>query len=147
MTPRTAAAVVLSVASFPVPVVLAHHTVALTHDVSHTVALTGTITSILWQNPHVIYHLAVPAAPDSATGRPRTRGLERIFVVDWEIESRHLQGMRRDGVDRDTITVGDVVTMNVFLALDGSPHAATASVVLPDGRTVRLCTVTDNRCP
>jgi len=129
---RTAVAFVLSVGAFPAPAALAHHTVALTHDVSHTVALTGTVTGIQWQNPHVIYHLAVP-----------TEGA----VVDWEIESRHLQGMRQDGIDMDTIRVGDTVTMNVLLARDGSHHAATASVILADGRTVRLCTVTENRCP
>lgn len=47
----------------------------------------------------------------------------------------------------DTIKAGDRVTMNVLLAKDGSHHAATASVVLADGRTVRLCTVTNNACP
>ena len=111
----------------------AHHTVALTHDISHTVALTGTVTEIQWQNPHVIYHLAVPG--------------ERGALVDWEIESRHVQGMHLDGIEQDTIKVGDAVTMNVMLAKDGTHHAATASVVLADGRTVRVCTVTDNRCP
>lgn len=111
----------------------AHHTVALTHDISYTVALTGTVTEIQWQNPHVIYHLAVPG--------------ERSALVDWEIESRHVQGMHLDGIEQDTIKVGDAVTMNVMLAKDGTHHAATASVVLADGRTVRICTVTDNRCP
>ena len=60
---------------------------------------------------------------------------------------RHLQGMRQDGINMDTIQVGDAVTMKVFLARDGSHHAATASVTLPNGRTVRICTVTDNACP
>jgi len=132
MTPRTVV-VLLLVVSLAEPAALAHHTVAMTHDVSHTVALTGTVTSIQWQNPHVIYHLAVPT--------------EGAGVIDWEIESRHLQGMRQAGVDADTIKVGDSVTMHVVLALDGSHHAATASVVLPGGRTVNLCTVTNNRCP
>jgi len=113
--------------------VYAHHTVALTYDISHAVTLTGRITEVRWQNPHVLYELAVP---DGNGG-----------VVDWEIESGHLQGMRRNGVDIDTIKVGDTVTMRVMVALDGSHHAATASVTLADGRTVRLCTVTDNRCP
>ena len=111
----------------------AHHTVARSYDVSHAVALTGIVTSIEWQNPHVIYHLAV-------RGEPGMSG-------DWEIESRHPQGMRLDGIEMDTIKVGDVLTMNVLVALDGSHRAATASVRLPDGRTVRICTVTDNRCP
>ena len=111
--------------------VFAHHTVANTHDVSKVVPLTGVVTSVRWQNPHAIYHLSVPGA----------------IGVDWEIESRHPEGMRRDGVEKDTIKVGDHVTFNVFLALDGSHHAATASVVLPDGRNLRLCTVTYGRCP
>ena len=111
----------------------AHHTVARSYDVSHAVALTGIVTSIEWQNPHVIYHLAV-------RGEPGASG-------DWEIESRHPQGMRKDGIQMDTIKVGDVLTMNVLVALDGSHRAATASVRLPDGRTVRICTVTENRCP
>ena len=115
------------------PVVFAHHTVALTHDISHAVTLTGRITEVQWQSPHVLYHLAVPDGKGA--------------VVDWEIESGHLQGMRRNGVDMDTITVGDTVTMRVVVALDGSHHAATVSVTLADGRTLRLCTVTENRCP
>ena len=115
------------------PALSAHHTVAMTHDISHTVALAGHVTSIQWQNPHVVYHLAVP---DGNGG-----------LVDWEIESRHLQGMRQNGIDMDTIKVGHAVTMNVLLALDGSHHAATASIILADGRNVRVCTVTDNRCP
>jgi len=126
-------ALVLACGAIAAPASSAHHTVALTHDITHTVALMGRVTSIRWQNPHVVYHLAVADANGG--------------VVDWEIESRHVQGMRQDGVDVDTIKVGDLVTMNVLLALDGSHHAATASVILPDGRTVRLCTVTDNRCP
>jgi hypothetical protein len=55
--------------------------------------------------------------------------------------------MRRDGVEMETIRPGDTVTMRVLVALDGSRHAATASVVLADGQTIRICTVTENRCP
>ena len=113
--------------------VLAHHTVASTVDVSKLVSLTGTVTSIDWKNPHVIYHLAVP----DISGR----------VSDWEVESRHLQGMRRGGMEQDTIKLGDRVTMNVMLARDGSRHAATASIVLADGRVISVCTVTNGACP
>jgi hypothetical protein len=129
---RNRAAIILALTAFLLPAtVWAHHTVANTHDVSKVVTLTGVITSVRWQNPHVTYHLSVPGA----------------VGVDWEIESRHLEGMRRAGVDKDTIRVGDRVTFDVLLALDGSHRAASASVVLADGRTVRLCTVTEDRCP
>jgi hypothetical protein len=111
----------------------AHHTVANTVDIGILVPLTGIVTATEWKNPHVIYRLAVVQA-DGAT-------------VEWEIESRHLQGMRHDGIQPDTIKVGDRLTMNVMLARDGSHYAATASVALPDGRTVRVCTVTNGACP
>lgn len=126
-------AVVLACAMLGATPAWAHHTVARSFDVSHSVALTGIVTSIAWQYPHVIYHLA-------ARGEPALSG-------DWEIESRHPQGMHMDGIEMDTIKVGDVVTMNVLVALDGSHRAATVSVRLTDGRTVRICTVTENRCP
>ena len=130
---RIRAALLLVILTAAVPRVLAHHTVANTHDITRSIALIGVVTSVEWKNPHVIYHLAV-AGPDGAP-------------VDWEVESRHLQGMQRDGINMDTIQVGDAVTMNVLLARDGSHHAATASVTLPNGRTVRICTVTNNACP
>ena len=111
----------------------AHHTVANSFDVRTLVSLTGRVTSVEWKNPHVIYHVAVLD----------TNGAE----IDWQIESRHLQGMRRAGVEQDTIHAGDRVTMNAMPALDGSHHAATATIVLADGRRLSLCTVTNDACP
>ena len=111
----------------------AHHTVAYTFDITKLVALTGTVTRIEWKNPHAIYHLAVIDASD--------------VTVNWDIESRHLEGLRHDGIQWDTIKVGDRITMKMMLAQDGSHRASTASVVLPDGRSVKICTVTYNACP
>jgi hypothetical protein len=128
----TAVAFVAFVTLSAVPA-LAHHTVAYTFDVKKLVSLTGTVTSIDWKYPHVIYRLFVP----DTSGRD----------IDWEIESRHPQGMHRDGVEPETIKVGDHVTMNVMLAIDGSHHAATASIVLAGGRVLQVCTVTNNACP
>ena len=111
----------------------AHHTVAYTFDVKKLASLTGTVTSIDWKYPHVIYRLSVP----------ETNGRN----VDWEIESRHPQGMQRDGIQPETIKAGDRVTMTVMLAIDGSHRAATASIALADGRVLPACTVTNNACP
>ena len=122
-----------AVIGLPVVPVLAHHTVANTVDVSKLVSMTGTVTAVDWKNPHVVYHLAVSDTNGAA--------------IDWEIESRHLQGMHRSGVEQDTIKVGDRVTMNVMIARDGSRHAATASIVLADGRMLSVCTVTNGACP
>jgi hypothetical protein len=102
----------------------AHHTIAYVDDVSKTVALTGTVTAIAWKAPHVIFDLSVPR--------------EWTTPVVWQIESQAPFILHRDGIERDTIKVGDHVTMDVYVALDGSPHAATESVMLRDGRTVRI---------
>ena len=115
------------------PAIDAHHTVALTYDATRAVTLSGTITSVQWQNPHVVYHLAVKEANGE--------------IADWAIESRHLEGMRRDGLEMDRVKPGDAVTMRVMVALDGSRRAATVSVTPADGRTTRVCTVTNNQCP
>jgi hypothetical protein len=112
---------------------MAHHTVAATVDVSRLVTLTGIVTSVEWKNPHVIYHLAVPASNGG--------------MIDWEIESRNPDIMQRFGIEQDTIKAGQRVTMNVMIARDGSRNAATASIVLADGRTVSVCMVTNGACP
>src|ERR1041385_8096973 len=108
---------------------MAHHTVANTFDVSKAVPLTGTVTAVDWKKPHGIYHVAVPDASGAH--------------IEWEIESRRRQGMRRAGVEPDTIKAGDRVTMNVMVSRDGSHHAATKSIRLADGRTLDVCTVTN----
>lgn len=131
--PFTAAMILVSAVGLTVAPASAHHTVAYTFDVKKLVSLTGTVTSIDWKYPHVIYHLTVPAANGSD--------------INWEIESRHPQGMQREGIEPETIKPGEHVTMNVMLALDGSRHAATASIVLADGRMLLVCTVTNNACP
>jgi hypothetical protein len=130
---RLALPLALALVAAAGPAVGGHHTVASTYDATRAVTLTGTITSVQWQNPHVVYQLAVKDAAGAA--------------VDWAIESRHLQGMRHDGLEMDRIKPGDTVTMRVMLALDGSRRAATVSVTLADGQTIRVCTVTNNQCP
>src|SRR4051812_45882912 len=119
--------------NLPAVPALAHHTVANTFDVRKIVSLTGTVRSIDWKYPHVIYRLSVSDANGSE--------------IDWEIESRHPQGMHQNGVEPETIKAGEHVTMNVMLAIDGSHHAATASIVLAGGRVLQVCTVTNNFCP
>ena len=131
--PFAAGVMLVGVIGVSVAPAFGHHTVAATFDVGKLVSLTGTVTSVDWKNPHVIYHLSVLDINGAA--------------IDWEIESRHLQGMHRAGVEQDTIKTGDRVTMKVMLARDGSRHAATASIVVGDERTFAVCTVTNNACP
>jgi hypothetical protein len=106
------------------PIVSAHHTIPRVDDVSKTVALTGTVTRMVWKQPHVIYDLAVTAASETP--------------IIWEVEAPAPHILHRDGIEPGTINVGDRITMHVYVALDGAPRAATESVVLANGRTVRI---------
>ena len=114
-----AAALGFTLASAPV---FAHHSFAAEYDSNKKIAITGTVTKIEWMNPHARFYL--DAKDDSDT------------VVHWELEMGSPNGLLRRGWTRNSLKIGDTVTVNGYLAKDGS-HLANARVVtLTDGRKV-----------
>jgi uncharacterized protein DUF6152 len=106
--------------SLTVPASLsAHHTISAVYDTSKVVALKGVVTEVDWQNPHVILHLDVKNADGS--------------TVRWDVETWHLQGMRRRGLNQNFVKAGDPVDMTVFIAKDGTQKAELESIALPTG--------------
>ena len=98
----------------------AHHTISAVYDISKVVTLKGVVTEVDWQNPHVILHLDVKN--DDGT------------LVTWNVETWHLQGMRRRGLTQQAfVKVGDAVDMTVFVAKDGTWKAELESITLPSG--------------
>ena len=57
-------------------------------------------------------------------------------VTNWEIELGSLAGLLRRGWSRNSLKVGQSVTVNAFLAKDGSNVANAQTVKLSDGRQV-----------
>jgi hypothetical protein len=98
---------------------LAHHTISAVYDTNRVVTLKGVVTEVDWQNPHVILHLDVKNN-DGTTG-------------SWNVETWHLQGMRRRGLNQDFVKAGDSVDMTVFVAKDGTRKAELESITLPTG--------------
>ena len=96
-----------------------HHTISAVYDTNKVVTLKGVVTEVDWQNPHVILHLDVKNA-DGNTAR-------------WNVETWHLQGMRRLGLNQDFVKAGDPVEMTVFIAKDGTQKAELESITLPTG--------------
>jgi len=91
---------VLGVALLLVTVpVFAHHGAASVYDPSKKVTLTGTVTKVLWQNPHIgIFFDAV----DPDTGK----------MVNWELgDGQAPTGLYRKGWRKDDIKVGDTITV------------------------------------
>jgi len=102
--------------------IAAHHSFEAEYDRSQKVTLKGTVTKIEWQNPHVYYYVDVP----DQSGK----------IVNWAIEVGAPNGLYRNGWRRDSLKIGDEVTVEAFLAKAGGPHANGNSVVLADGKKV-----------
>ena len=56
--------------------------------------------------------------------------------MNWAIEVGAPNGLYRNGWRKDSLKIGDVVTVEAFLAKAGGSHANGNSVVLADGKKV-----------
>jgi hypothetical protein len=100
--------------------VAAHHSFAAEFDANAPFELTGTVTKIEWANPHTFFYIDL----QNAEG-----GYE-----NWAMEMGSPNGLMRRGWTRDTLAVGDVVTVTGSRAKDGSFKGNARSVVLSTGQ-------------
>ena len=117
---QTVFALLLGASMLAIPAV-AHHSFAAQYDRSKAVTLKGTVTKLEWMNPHIYFYI------DVKTG-------DR--VVNWSIEGGAPSMLYRAGWRTDSLKVGDQVTVDGWLAKDGTNLANMRTVTLPDGRTV-----------
>jgi len=110
-------AIGLGVASVPA---LAHHSFAAEYDNKKPASLTGTVTKVEWMNPHARFYLDVK---DDA-GK----------VTNWEFELGSPNGLMRQGWTRNSMKIGDSVSVDGSLAKDGSNLANARTVKLSDGK-------------
>lgn len=111
----------LALAALALPV-LAHHSFATQYDADAPVSLSGTVTAVEWTNPHARFYLDV----ESADG---TR-------VNWNFELASPNVLRRNGWYRNSLKVGDHITVEGSQARDGSHMANARTVTLADGTQV-----------
>ena len=95
---------------------LAHHSFAAEFDADKPVKLTGAVTKIEWQNPHVWFYIDVK---DSA-GK----------IINWGVEMGSPYGLMRAGWERKSLKAGDVVTVEGSRAKDESNNANARAVTL-----------------
>jgi Family of unknown function (DUF6152) len=96
---------------------LAHHNIPAMYDARKPVPLNGTVTAVLWRNPHVFVFVD---AKDEAGN-----------VVNWKVEWLGGLQLSREGFHRDSLRAGDAISMTVCLAKDGSHTAAAQFVFVP----------------
>ena len=99
---------------------VAHHSFSAEFDADKTVTLKGSITKMEWVNPHSWLHIDVKG-PDGT-------------VVNWAIEFGLPQSLYRRGWRQSDLPFGAEVTVEGYLAKDGTPTANASSVTLPDGK-------------
>jgi DNA/RNA endonuclease YhcR with UshA esterase domain len=98
-----------------------HHAFSAQFDIEKPIRLTGTVTEMKWSNPHTWIYIDVVD--------------EDGEVVNWALETPRAANMLiRNGWRREDLPVGEVITVEGWLARNGTPTANITSVVLDDGR-------------
>ncbi len=97
--------------------VAAHHSFAAEYDSNKPLNLTGAVTKIEWNNPHVYFYIDVR---DEKTGK----------VTNWALEMGAPAVIQRSGWTRNTMKIGDLVTVTGSQAKSGNPHGNARTVTM-----------------
>ena len=106
----------------------AHHSFAAEYDNNKQVTVKGTVQRVAWVNPHAYVYIDVKE--------------DNGKVTTWAFESLSPNALARQGWSRNSLKVGEPVTVNGYLAKDGKPladgsvHANSRLITTADGRKV-----------
>ena len=95
----------------------AHHSFPVQYDAEKPITLTGKVTKVEWTNPHIFVYIDVP---DEKTGE----------VTNWGAEMGPPHLLQRRGWRRDTLKIGEEITVNGSLAKNGSKRVNARQVVM-----------------
>jgi uncharacterized protein DUF6152 len=109
---------------------IAHHSFAAEFDAGKPVTLKGTVTKIEWMNPHTYFYLDVAGADGK--------------VVNWGMEMGSPNGLMRQGWTRNTLKVGDQITVEGSQAKDGTNVGNARVVMTAAGKRLFAASSQDN---
>jgi hypothetical protein len=101
-------------------VAVAHHSFAAEFDAAKKLKLTGTVTKVQWRNPHTYFYVDVKG--------------EDGEIHNWALELGSPNVLMRRGWTRDSLKIGDQVTVEGSRARDMSYKGNANSVVMGDGK-------------
>jgi hypothetical protein len=106
---------------------VAHHSFSAEYDASKEITLKGKVTSMRWANPHAWIYMDV-----EANGK----------VVNWALETGAANTLFRRGWRKEDLMTGTPLTVEAWLARNGTNTANAKSITFADGR--RLLAGTSN---
>src|SRR5437667_7938024 len=101
-------------------VIFAHHAYTAEFDTSKPVKLTGVLTKVEWSNPHIWVYLDVKD--------------DKGNVTNWGFSASPPGMLQRRGITKNSLKLGEVLTISGHRAKDGSNNASGNVVTFADGR-------------
>jgi hypothetical protein len=98
----------------------AHHSFAAEFDRAMPITVTGTVTKVEWMNPHARFY--IDAKDDAGT------------TVNWDFELASPNGLMRRGWNRNSMKIGDIVTVTGHRAKNNPLVGNASTVTLADGK-------------
>ena len=108
---------------------LAHHSFSAEYDETKPVKVSGIVTKVEWENPHIWYYVDVKG--------------EGGKVINWGFSGGAPGQLMRRGITKDMIRPGMLVDVEGYRAKDGSNNGFGQKVTFPDQQSVVTGTPSD----